>query len=76
MKTHIQAKAQAQAEGKIIREYTNGVFSTQTPGKTVETVYKPDGTVYRIAMNKKGVMVRYKDTESLDALYAYEYPRK
>ena len=76
MKTHLELIASVRAEGKIIREYTNGVFSVQTPGKTVETVYKPDGTVYRIAMNKKGAMVRCKDTESLDALYAYEYPRK
>jgi hypothetical protein len=65
MKTHLEVIASARAEGKIIKQYVGGAFSIQSPEKTVATVYRPDGTEYRIPV-----------TESLDALYASEYPRK
>lgn len=65
MKTHSQALSAAQAAGKIIKRYSCGSFSVRSPEKTVATVYKPDGTEYRINV-----------TESLETLFSYEYPRK
>jgi hypothetical protein len=65
MKTHLEIIASAHSEGKIIKQYVGGAFSIQLPEKTVMTVYKPDGTEYRIPV-----------TESLNSLYAYEFPRK
>jgi hypothetical protein len=65
MKKKLQIITAARAKGKIIREYADGSFSIQSPEKAVATVYKPDGTEYRIPVS-----------ESLDALYASEYPRK
>ncbi len=65
MKTHLDIITSARAEGKIIKQYVGGAFSIQSPEKAVGTVYTPDGTEYRIPVS-----------ESLDALYAYEFPRK
>lgn len=65
MKTHLEIIASARAEGKIIKQYVGGAFSIQSPDKAVATVFLPDGTEYRTPV-----------LESLDALYASEYPRK
>ena len=65
MNQHLQNIESARVQGKIVKEYVGGAYSIQTPGKLVGTVYKPDGTEYRAAL-----------TESLDELFAHDYPRK
>jgi hypothetical protein len=65
MNAHLQIKTKAQNEGKVITDYADGSFSVQSADKRFATMYKPDGTEHRMDL-----------TESLDALTAYDYPRK
>ena len=65
MNAHLQIKTKAQSEGKVVKNYADGSFSVQSADAKVAVLYKPDGTEHQIDL-----------TESLDALTAYEYPRK
>ena len=65
MNAHLQIKTKAQNEGNMITDYADGSFSVQSADKRFATIYKPDGTEHCMDL-----------TESLDALTAYDYPRK